>query len=229
MPVRFNLSALSRRRSVNFALELLIAIVVITLVTFTALAWRNKNSSVRKLDIAATHQPTVARDRLHFRLARQPEADRHRGRLGKRFLAPGREVTTLTGALTIGAQQYTARITRSQTEDGESLTVGLNGGPPSLTWDGKNGAKAGSDPATGETLAPLERIALDSPDQFIMAQLRGASYYVVSHNARPRRRAAQTITPARPGRSCVSVNRLTHRLPGCEARGGSITSTPPPV
>lgn len=94
-------------------------------------------------------------------------------------------MTTLIGALKIGAQQYTARITRSQADDGENLMVGLNGGPATLTWDGKDGAKTGSSPATGETLAALERIALDSPDQFILAQLRGANYYVVSHDARP--------------------------------------------
>lgn len=94
-------------------------------------------------------------------------------------------MTTLIGTLKIGAQQYTARITRSQADEGESLTVGLNGGPTAVTWDSKDGAKMGSSPATGETLALLERIALDSPDQFILAQLRGANYYVISQNARP--------------------------------------------
>jgi hypothetical protein len=185
MPVKFDLSALSRRRSAKFALASVIALVIIMLATFTALAWRNKNRSAAKPNLASLHQPTAARDRLNSRLARQPEAARLRHRLGNRFLAPGREVTTLIGALKIGAQQYTARITRSQADDGESLTVGLNGGPSTLTWDGKDGAKTGSSAANGETLALLERIALDSPDQFILAQLRGTNYYVVSHNARP--------------------------------------------
>jgi hypothetical protein len=164
---------------------MLIATVIVTLVTFTARAWRNKNSSLTKQDVTSEHQPIAARNRSHSRIARQPEADRYRRRMGKRFLAPGLEVTTLIGNLKIGTQQYIARITRSQTGDGENLTVGLNGGPPTLSWDGKEEAKAGSKLATGETLALLKRIALDSPDQFILAQLRGASYYVVSHNARP--------------------------------------------
>ena len=30
----------------------------------------------------------------------------------------------------------------------------------------------------------IERLVLDSPDQFVLAQLRGASYYTVSHNVR---------------------------------------------
>jgi hypothetical protein len=185
MPIKFDLSAFTRRRSAKFALASLIAIVVITLAPFIARAWLNKHSSVAKPNLAAPHLPTAARDRLYSRLARQPEAARLQRRLGNRFLAPGREVTTLIGALKIGAQQYTARITRSQADDGESLTVGLNSGPATLTWDGKDGAKTGSIAANGETLALLERIALDSPDQFILAQLRGANYYVVSHDARP--------------------------------------------
>jgi hypothetical protein len=185
MPIKFDLSAFSRRRSAKFAFASLIAIVFITLVTFTARAWRNKYRSVAKPKLAAPHLSTAAHDRLHSRLARQPEAARLLRRLGKRFLAPGREVTTLIGALKIGAQHHTARITRSQADDGESLTIGLNGGPATLTWDGKDGARAGSGAANGQTLALLERIALDSPDQFILAQLRGANYYVVSHIARP--------------------------------------------
>jgi hypothetical protein len=185
MLTRFDLSALSRRRSAKFVIASLIAVVVITLAPFIARAWRNKSGSVAMPDIAPTQQPVAARNRLHIRLARQPEADRHRRLLGKRFLAPGREVTRLIGALRVGAQQYTSRITRDQAEGGESLTIGLNGGPATLTWNGKDGAKMGNSPATGETLALLERIALDSPDQFIQAQLRGASYFVVSNNARP--------------------------------------------
>jgi len=108
-----------------------------------------------------------------------------RRRLGRRFLAPGREVVTLVGTLKLGAQQSTARITRSQQDDGESVTIGLNGGPATLTWSDKDGAKLAGSPATGETLALLERLALDSPDQFVLAQVRGASYHSVASSVRP--------------------------------------------
>lgn len=185
MFARFDLKTLSRRRSAKLALTFLAAGVVATVAAFTVRAWRNKSGSVAKPDTGASYQATTAQNRMRLRLARQPIADRHRRLLGKRFLAPGRGVTTLIGTLKIGARQHVARITRSQEEDGETLTVGLNGQPPTLTWNGRNGARMGSDPATGETLALLERIALDSPDQFILAQLRGAAYYVVSHDARP--------------------------------------------
>jgi hypothetical protein len=176
IPIKFDLSAFSRRRSAKFALASLIAIVVITLAPFLARAWRNKNSSVAKPNLAAPHQPATAPDRLHIRLARQPEAARLQRRLDRRFLAPGREVTTLIGALKIGAQQYTARITRSQADDGESLTVGLNGGPATLTWDGKAGAKTGSGAANGETLALLERIALTV--NFGTTRVFGKTYWI---------------------------------------------------
>jgi hypothetical protein len=123
--------------------------------------------------------------RLHSRLSLQPEADRQRRRLGKRFLAPGREQAMLVGQLTLGATRYTARITRTQDEEGESLAISLNGGPEALTWNGKDGARSAGSPVTGEQRALIERIAFDSPDQFIQAQLRGAAYFTVARNARP--------------------------------------------
>ncbi len=184
MPARFDVSALSRRRSAKFALALLIAVVVITAVTFTARAWRNRNGSLSKPDTASL-QPAAARGRLQNILARQPEADKARRRLGKRFLASGREVSVLVGALTLGSERYTARITRSQDGDDERLTIALNGGGPTLTWSGLNGALSDGSPATGDRRSLIERIALDSPDQFILAQLRGAAYFTVARMVRP--------------------------------------------
>ena len=78
-----------------------------------------------------------------------------RRRLGQRFLAPGREVATLVGTLKLGAQQFVVRITRSQGEDGENVTVGLNGGPATLTWGDKDGAKSGSVEVNGDQRALL--------------------------------------------------------------------------
>lgn len=184
MSARFNLSALSLHRSAKFALALITAVAVITLVTFTAKAWRNKNGSAATKDIPAA-QPTPARSRWQSRLGRQPEADKQRRRLGKRFLALGREVSVLTGTLTLGSERYTARITRSQDGDDERLTVALNGGGPTLTWSGLNGALSDGSPATGDLRSLVERIALDSPDQFVLAQIRGAAYYTVARMVRP--------------------------------------------
>jgi hypothetical protein len=122
---------------------------------------------------------------LQARLALQPEADRFRRRLGQRFLTPGREMSVLVGQLTVGTERYTARIIRNQADDDERLTVALNGGPPTLTWSGLGGAQANGSSANGDVRALIERLALDSPDQFILAQLRGASYYNIASHVRP--------------------------------------------
>jgi hypothetical protein len=196
MPVRFDLSALSRRRSMKFISGSLISIVAIVLVTFTVLARRTTKSPATEKSNAivrpahGTESPGLqgnpsARSRLHSKLSLQPEAAKLRRRLGQRFLTQGREVAMLDGALKLGGQQYIVRIIRSQEDDGESMAVALNRGPATLTWSDKDGAKSAGSPATDETRALLERLALDSPDQFIMAQLRGASYYTVARDARP--------------------------------------------
>jgi hypothetical protein len=171
------------------------AVTVAALVAFTARAWRIKTNGAEK-QIAAAAQPTPvagaplqggqrARSRLHNRLTLQPEADRLRRQLGQRFLASGREVSTLIGTVTFGAERQTARIVRRQDDDDERLTIALNGGPPTLTWSGLDGAKSNGSPATGATRALIERLALDSPDQFILAQLRGSAYFTVSRLVRP--------------------------------------------
>jgi len=134
---------------------------------------------------AVASQPNPIRGRLHNRLALQPEANKLRRRLGQRFLAPGREVSVQTGVVTLGADRQTVRIVRSQDDDDERLTIVFGGGPPSLTWSGVDGAKSSDDSATGSLRELIERLALDSPDQFVLAQLRGASYQTIARDVRP--------------------------------------------
>jgi hypothetical protein len=168
------------------AVFIAVAFVIFAVCAAGARAWLAKIKPAGKPTAAVIAQgrPQTP-NRLHGKLSLQPEADRQRRRLGQRFLAPGREVAMLVGTLTLGATRYTARITRTQDEEGESLAIGLNGGPDSLTWNGKDGARSAGSPATGDQRSLIERIALDSPDQFVQAQLRGAAYFTVAHNARP--------------------------------------------
>ncbi len=91
----------------------------------------------------------------------------------------------LQGTLLLAGQLRPVRITRTQNEDGESLEIALDGGRAVFTWNGKDGARSGSDSITGGDRALVERIALDSPDQFIQAQLRGAAYFTVAQSVRP--------------------------------------------
>jgi len=180
----FDPSVLSRRHSAKFALALLVAVGAISLVTFTARAWRNKNGSAARQDVAAAQLNSV-RGRWQNRLALQPEANKLRRRLGQRFLAPGREVSLLIGTVTLGADRQTVRIVRSQDDDDERLTIALGGGPPSLTWSGVDGAKSSDNSAIGSLRELIERLALDSPDQFVLAQLRGASYQIIASDVGP--------------------------------------------
>jgi hypothetical protein len=128
---------------------------------------------------------TLQQGSMHARLSFQPEANRVRRRLGQRFLVPGHERATIVGTLTLGAQQYPVRILRTQNDDGERVDIALDGGPTLLSWSATEGARSGSSVATGSERVLIERLVLDSPDQFIQAQLRGASYYTVARNAMP--------------------------------------------
>src|SRR5262249_19710900 len=160
-------------------------VIVIALIAFSMRKWPTSASDRAVANATATAKARSlqssprAFDNFYSRLALQPEADRYRRLLGKRFLAPGREVAVMSGTITLGAERYTAHISRIQNDNGESLSIGLNDGPASLTWNAKDGAKAVGNKATGNQRALIERLALDSPDQFILAQTRGASYYTV--------------------------------------------------
>jgi len=117
----------------------------------------------------------------HFgRLSRQPEADKFRRRLGKRFTEPGRQRTTTMGLLTIGSEQFQARIDRVQRDGGEQVDVLLSGAAGTLSWNSTDGAKSGGRDASGLDRSVIERIALDSPDHFVLAQLRGCSYSTIA-------------------------------------------------
>jgi hypothetical protein len=116
-------------------------------------------------------------------LALQPEAFKLGVRLGRRFRQAGREVSALSGTLAVGGESRAVVIRRVQGEAGESLEIVLAGGAP-YTWDGRGGARRSGRAAEGEGRLLVERLALDSPDQFVLAQTRGASYHTVARRVR---------------------------------------------
>jgi hypothetical protein len=73
-------------------------------------------------------------------------------------------------------------IVRQQTENGESVEIALGG--RTLTWSAGEAIKGSSSLTETERLL-AERLVFDSPDQFVLAQLRGASYFTVARNVRP--------------------------------------------
>jgi len=73
---------------------------------------------------------------------------------------------------------------RKQSEDGESVELRV-AGSPLLSWDARQGALETDQQATASKRELIERLVFDSPDQFVLMQLRGASYYTVARSVRP--------------------------------------------
>jgi uncharacterized protein YjbI with pentapeptide repeats len=88
----------------------------------------------------------------------------------------------MLGTLTPGSVQQNLSITRRQTATGEE--VGIAGEAGTLAWSNLEGARASGANLSEAQQTLIERIVLDNPDQFVLAQLRGASYYTVAHNVR---------------------------------------------
>lgn len=117
-------------------------------------------------------------------LSLQPEAFKLSQRLGSRFTATRQTSSTLVGTLTAESLQQTVHVIRSQTATGENVGIELAGGQGRLTWSDVDGpGAAGANVNEGKRML-IERLVLDSPDQFVLAQLRGASYYTVARNVR---------------------------------------------
>jgi hypothetical protein len=81
------------------------------------------------------------------------------------------------------ANQQVLSITRRQVGDGESVEL-LSAGRV-LTWSASEGAKVALSAPTADERLLVERLIYDSPDYFVLAQLRGASYFRVAQNVRP--------------------------------------------
>jgi hypothetical protein len=177
--------ALSRSAKLRIAWLSAVVIVLLGTLTVRALRARPEPGSSNSHLTGLTPSTAVAPSRAHTKLRLQPEADRLRRRLGQRFSTVGRELSVLLGTVSLGSERYAVRIGRSQNNDEEQLTVSLNGGQSNFTWNTRDGVRSGNNSVSGSLRALVERLALDSPDQFILAQLRGASYYTVARAVRP--------------------------------------------
>lgn len=138
-------------------------------------------------NVAVTAGQTLTQSRAAGKvrnLSLQPEAFKLSRRLGSRF-APSRQLTSmLVGTLTTGTVQQNVTITRQQTSSGEDVQVAIAGDATTLAWTDAEGSKASGSTLNEAQQTLIERLALDTPDQFVLAQLRGASYYTVAHNVR---------------------------------------------
>ncbi len=140
-----------------------------------ATASNTKNTSTQKPE----RGPTIRN------LSLQPEAIKLARLLGLRFSPAKKTTSVVTGTLTIGSETRTMQMTRKQTEDGETVEIAMAGSAGVLGWEARNGALAPGRQANRSERELIERLALDSPDQFVLMQLRGASYYTVAQGVRP--------------------------------------------
>ena len=129
-------------------------------------------------------EPTHVQAQQRVRnLSLQPEALSMSRRLGNRFRPSSVDTTTSVGNLVLEGVQQPIEVVRRQTETGE--TVELQVGSRKLMWNEREGTKTASSVPTDTERLMVERLTLDSPDQFVLAQLRGASYFTVARNVRP--------------------------------------------
>lgn len=146
--------------------------------------WRMKPVMVPRPSVAAQDKTSVLNGPRLRSLSLQPEAFNMGRRLGARFSASKLETSTLVGTLTTGSERRTMQTARIQTDKGEQVVITFAGSTSLLTWDAAEGAVSSGIPASGSDRELIERLVFDSPDQFVLAQLRGASYYTIARNVR---------------------------------------------
>jgi hypothetical protein len=167
--------------SKNLALGAVCLVVVACLTSVAVLITRASSDALSPAAHTSAISWQVNKGRRNLSL--QPEAFRVARQLGKRFGAASRAVSTSSGQLSVAGTQQAVTITRRQAEGGETVELSLANRV--LTWNADEGTKASTGAPTENERLLLERLLLDSPDNFVLAQLRGASYFVVARNVRP--------------------------------------------
>ena len=168
---------MSRRRN-RFVLG--VSIVLIACATSVILISRASTKSSAGDRSPQSRKPDKAR---HRNLMLKPEAFSVSRQLGNRFKSASRSVSTAVGTLTIDRKEHPVTLVRRQTDSGEIVEVHI--GNRGLKWDHQEGLTEASGRTTDEERLLAERLILDSPDQFVLAQLRGAGYFTVARNVRP--------------------------------------------
>src|SRR5262249_28920396 len=174
MFARFDTSALSRRRPAKFVLALLVAVIVITLMTFTARAWRDKKGSVAKQGaVAAQPTPPPLNVDSYVRRARLwPQLRETLNALGDRLEKPGKERLILVG--TLRRQNNSQAIPfRLFLEPPRRMRLEEQGARPRVSgFDGGEGWALGAALSDADQEI-IETLVFDSADQFFLAQTQG--------------------------------------------------------
>lgn len=168
------------RTSKNFVLAGVCLVVVTGVASAVVLITRASSNSSSQTPQNAPLRRSIKHGR---NLSLQPEASHVARQLGKRFGPTSRSTSVLSGHLTLGESQRPLIITRRQTDSGE--TVELRLADSNMTWDAEEGTKTNGGALAESERLMLERLIFDSPDNFVLAQLRGASYFTIARNVRP--------------------------------------------
>lgn len=156
------------------------AIVLIACATSVILISRASTKTPQRPSETSAQPGRASRNR---NLSLRPEALAVSRQLGNRFKAASRSVSVIAGSLNAGGNQHPLVLIRRQTDTGETVEVKM--GNRGLKWSEREPlSEASGQPTDAERLL-AERLILDSPDQFVLAQLRGASYFTVARNVRP--------------------------------------------
>ena len=115
----------------------------------------------------------------------RPETIGVRQQLGKRFEQSQHDSSVVDGTLLIDNNPVRVSIKRDQTDAGENVEIELRNEPRVLSWRHEDGPKSSTNDLSQAQRLLIERLVFDSADYFVLAQVRGASYYTVARNVRP--------------------------------------------
>jgi hypothetical protein len=171
MSIRFDLSALFRRRSAKFVLALLAPVVAISAVTLTARAWRGKIDSASRQDPVAVQSSVntisyVSRARLWPQLRYASEA------LGDRLEKPGKERLILVGVLRRASKNNENRPARLILEFPDRLRLEEQ---DRVTVYNNDDFISSAGALNKNEQDEVESLLFDFVDHFFIAQTQGAA------------------------------------------------------
>jgi len=172
MPARFDLSALSRRRSAKFVLAVFASVVAVTSVTFTARAWRDKKGSASRQDAVAAQQSPALNATGHVRRGLLwPQLRPMSEALGDRLERPGKERLVLIGALRRASKKNEDRPARLILEFPDRLRLEEQDGVTVYNNDfaSSNGVLKRNE------RDEVESLLFDFVDHFFASQMQGAA------------------------------------------------------
>jgi len=172
MFARFDLSALSRRRSTKFILTFVMAVIAITAVTFTAWAWRDKKGSASKQDAVAAQPARALNATGHVRRGLLwPQLRPMSKALGDRLETPGKERLVLIGALRRASKKNENRPTRLILEFPDRLRLEEQDGVTVYNNDFASSKGVLKRNERDE----VESLLFDFVDHFFASQMQGAA------------------------------------------------------